>query len=123
MTADRIAEYLDQMIEAARLARCYVAGMSFDQLIADRRTQQAVVLNIVVIGEAAARLLRQQPDFADAYQAVPLRSIRGMRNRAAHGYFEFDLSLVWQTVADSLPELIEALERMRAGLGPLHPVP
>lgn len=123
MTADRIAEYLDQMIEAASLARSYVAGMSFDQFIADRRTQQAVVLNIVVIGEAAARLLRERPDFANAYQAVPWRSIRGMRNRAAHGYFDLDLSLVWQTVADSLPELIEELERMRAGFGPPHPAP
>lgn len=118
MTADRIAEYLDQMIEAAGLARSYVAGMGFDEFVTDRRTQQAVVLNIVVIGEAAARLLRERPEFAERFPAVPWRSIRGMRNRAAHGYFDLDLSLVWQTVGDSLPELISELERMRAGLRP-----
>jgi len=121
MTPPRAAEYLDQMIEAAQLAHSYVVDMNVEQFMADRRTQQAVVLNIVVIGEAASRLVREQPGFADAHPPVPWRNIRGMRNRVAHGYFDIDMALVWQTVSGSLPQLIDELVRIRAELDPREP--
>lgn len=118
MTHDRIVEYLDQMLESAQLARSYVAGMSIDQFMADRRTQQAVVLNLVVIAEAAARLLRERPAFADENPGIPWRSIRGMRNRVAQGYFDLDMRLVWKTIEESLPGLVDELVRIRSDLGP-----
>ena len=39
--------------------------------------------------------------------------MRGMRNRIAHGYFDIDLHVVWQTVRDELPRLIEGLASSR----------
>ena len=36
---------------------------------------------------------------------IPWKQMRGMRNRMAHGYFEINLDMVWDTVQDSLPEL------------------
>jgi uncharacterized protein with HEPN domain len=51
----KLADFLDHIAEASRLARDYVAGMSKESFLKDRRTQQAVVLNLMVIGEAAAR--------------------------------------------------------------------
>jgi len=118
MTSERAADYLDQMIDAAQLARSYVAGMTAEEFMADRRTQQAVVLNLIVIGEAATRLLRDRPELAVEYTDVPWRNIRGMRNRVAHGYFELNLSLVWQTVCDSLAPLVAELQRVRSELNP-----
>jgi len=50
-SAPRIADYLNHVAEAARLAREYVAGMSQAECLKDRRTQQAVVLNLITIGE------------------------------------------------------------------------
>jgi predicted nucleotidyltransferase len=41
---------------------------------------------------------------------VPWRSMRGMRNRIAHGYFDIDLDAVWNTVDTALPERLKALE-------------
>jgi uncharacterized protein with HEPN domain len=113
-----MVEYLDQMLEAAQQARSYVAGMNIDQFMADRRTQQAVVLNLVVIGEAAVRLLRERPAFADENPGIPWRSIRGMRNRIAHGYFDLDMNLVWTTVDESLPGFVDELQRIRSDLDP-----
>ena len=52
----RLADYLSHMLEAVRLAREYVAGISKDDFLEDRRTQQAVVLNLITIGEAASRM-------------------------------------------------------------------
>ena len=35
--------------------------------------------------------------------------MRGMRNRIAHGYFDIDLDIVWDTVHDALPNLLASL--------------
>jgi uncharacterized protein with HEPN domain len=101
----RLADYLLHMLEAARLAREYVVGISKDDFLKDRRTQQAVVLNLITIGEAASRIVSDHKDFATAHPEIPWAQMRGMRNRMAHGYFDIDLSIVWDTVQSSLPEL------------------
>lgn len=53
--------------------------------------------------------------FTEAYQQVPWRSMRGMRNRIAHGYFEIDLDVVWETVQSALPELLGQLDGLNPG--------
>ena len=47
-------------------------------------------MNIIIIGEAATRLLNDYPELVDRYPDVPWRSMRGMRNRMAHGYFDIN---------------------------------
>jgi len=51
------------------------------------------------------------PAFADAHPQVPWRNMRGMRNRVAHGYFDINLDVVWDTVRISLPDLLSQLPR------------
>ena len=113
----KLADFLDHIAEASRLARDYVAGMSKDSFLKDRRTQQAVVLNLMVIGEAAARIATEHKEFAAAHSQIPWAQMRGMRNRMAHGYFAVDLNVVWDTVQSSLPNLqsdvVSALEKLK----------
>ncbi|MGH8291239.1 MAG: HepT-like ribonuclease domain-containing protein [Steroidobacteraceae bacterium] len=101
----RLVDFLDHIEEASRLAREYVAGMSEESFLKDRRTQQAVVLNLMTIGEAAARIASEHKEFAAAHPEIPWVQMRGMRNRMAHGYFDIALDIVWQTVQSSLPDL------------------
>lgn len=101
----RLGDYLSHMLEAARLAREYVRGLGKEDFLKDRRTQQAVVLNLMTIGEAAARVANERRDFATAHPEIPWAQMRGMRNRMVHGYFDIDLNIVWDTVQSSLPEL------------------
>jgi uncharacterized protein with HEPN domain len=109
MTSDesrlRLADYLSHMLEAARLAREYVEDVVKADFLNDRRTQQAVVLNLITIGEAASRIVSDYGEFAAAHSEIPWAQMRGMRNRMAHGYFDIDLNIVWDTVKSSLPEL------------------
>jgi len=53
MTENRLPDYLDHMLEAAQLACNYVEGLDKNEFNADKRTQQAVILNLIIIGEAA----------------------------------------------------------------------
>jgi uncharacterized protein with HEPN domain len=108
----RIPDYLAHMLEATRLASTYVEGMAKVEFLADRRTQQAVILNLITIGEAAARVVTEYPDFAAVHPEVPWAQMRGMRNRMAHGYFDINLDTVWETVQTSLPDLEEKLRKI-----------
>ena len=115
MSGDRLIDHLDHIRQAATDACGYMEGMSRDDFLADRRTQQAVVLNLIVIGEAATRLLRDHAGFLDRHSAIPWRGMKGMRNRIAHGYFDIDLDIVWETVRNALPDLLERLPAVRQG--------
>lgn len=107
-------DYIEHMQEAAQQACGYVEGMALDDFLRDKRTQQAVILNLVILGEAATRLLKEHASFLAAYPGVPWTSMKGMRNRLAHGYFDIDLQVVWQTVQSSLPALLDALPAVLA---------
>lgn len=109
MTALRLPDYLDHMLDAARQASIYVEGLEKPDFMADRRTQQAVIMNLLILGEAATKLLQNHPDFTDRHAGVPWRSMKGMRNRIAHGYFDINLDVVWDTVRMALPDLLEKL--------------
>jgi uncharacterized protein with HEPN domain len=39
--------------------------------------------------------------------------MKGMRNRIAHGYFDIDLDVVWQTAQLALPQLLDRLPAIR----------
>ena len=56
MSLSRFGDYLDQRLTAANDARRFIDGMSKEDFLADKRIQQAVVMSLVVIGEAAAGL-------------------------------------------------------------------
>jgi len=105
----RLSDYLDHMHQAAGDAVGYLSGMDKEQFLADRRTQQAVVMNLIIIGEAAARISEKFPIFVEQTTTVPWRQMRGMRNRIAHGYFDINLDIVWATVQTALPALIGQL--------------
>ncbi|MEQ6340119.1 MAG: DUF86 domain-containing protein [Gammaproteobacteria bacterium] len=113
MTENRLPDYLDHMIEAAQQACSYVEGMDKEDFLADKRTQQAVILNLVIIGEAATKLIQNHSAFLDQHADVPWRSMKGMRNRIAHGYFEINLDVVWETVQTALPQLLDLLPAIR----------
>lgn len=113
MSENRLPDYLDHMLEAARLACSFVDGISKDDFLADKRTQQAVILNIVIIGEAATKLLQNYGEFLEQHPDLPWRSMKGMRNRVAHGYFDINLDMVWETVQTALPQLLERLPAIR----------
>lgn len=113
MSSSRLGDYLDQMATATSDARRFVYGMSKEDFLADKRTQQAVVMSLVIIGEAAARIMDKHSEFVAGNPEIPWRGMRGMRNRVAHGYFDVNLDVVWDTVQTALPDLLLRLERLR----------
>ncbi len=106
MTLNRLPDYLDHIQQAALDACSFVEGLSQDDFFDDKRTQQAVIMSLIIIGEAATKIMDQYPDFISQHTSISWRGMRGMRNRIAHGYFDINLEVVWETVQSALPELL-----------------
>jgi uncharacterized protein with HEPN domain len=95
------------MLAAARDAQAFIVGKTETDLAQDRQLTYALLKCLEVIGEAAARV----GDSTRAkYPTLPWADMIGMRNRLVHVYFDVDVSLLWTTVHDDLPALIEQLQ-------------
>ena len=73
-----------------------------DAFFADRKTQDAVIRNIEVLGQAVKGLSAETRARDDS---IPRRQIAGMRDKLIHEYFGVDLNLVWDVVERELPTL------------------
>ena len=113
MSENRLPDYLDHMQQAATDACGFLEGLDRDDFLEDKRTQQAVIMSLIIIGEASTKVMDGYAGFAQRHPEVPWRSMRGMRNRIAHGYFDINLELVWDTVQSALPELLRQLPAVR----------
>lgn len=113
----RTADYLDHMILAIESVFTYVSGMDREAFGADRKTQDAVIRNLEIVGEACNNVLRRDPVFAQSHPEVPWRFAYEMRNVLAHGYFVVDLDVVWTTVSSDLPEMMVNVRALRQSFG------
>lgn len=73
-----------------------------DAFFADRKTQDAVIRNIEVLGQAVKSLSAETRAHDGS---IPWRQIAGMRDKLIHEYFGVDLALVWDVVERELPSL------------------
>jgi uncharacterized protein with HEPN domain len=102
---NRLPDYLRHIIEAIRRIEDYTAGMDRDGFLASAITQDAVIRNIEIIGEAGRSITKNHPDFATRNPHLRLDAAYKMRNAVSHGYFAVDLSIVWSTISDDLKKL------------------
>ena len=102
----RLADYLKHIRQAAQRAQIYVENMELQEFLDDEFVQDAV------IGEAAARIMDKYPEFVSSHPDTPWKSMRNMRNRMAHGYFDINHELLWETVNHALPDMLATLPVM-----------
>ena len=111
----RTPEYLSHMLEAAHRIADYVRDFDRAAFDTDIRTQDAVIRNLEVVGEAARNILNSDPAFAAAHPEIPWAVAYRMRNALSHGYADIDLTIVWSTVQQDLPELERKLSELLDG--------
>ena len=106
--------FLEDMIVFGERLLSYTSGMDQSAFVADRRTYDAVLRNLELIGEAATHI----PETVRiAHPEIDWRSIIGTRNRVAHGYMGIDDDVVWDIVQSDIPDLLPNLRRLLASIG------
>lgn len=101
------ALYVGDIVEGCRRIERIAEGRTDDQLFDDEVLRDAILFNIVVIGEAAASLPASEQA---RFPSIPWGRIKAMRNVVAHEYFGLDRALVLDVVRVKVPELRRTLE-------------
>lgn len=87
----------------------YTEGMEAKDFLDDKKTITACAFTVSQIGEIVKEI---EEDTMKKYSDIPWNSIKGMRNRIVHDYENVDLSVLWGTIKESLPELKEKLKEI-----------
>lgn len=106
---NRDRESLQDIARAAGQILNYAQGQTRQTLSANPMRLDAVLYELVVLGEAARRL--SQP-LRDAHSEVPWREMIGMRSVITHGYDEVEEDELWKVIERDLPELIAKIEKI-----------
>ena len=100
---------IQDILDAVYAIQKYTQGMEFETFIEDRRTVDAVVRNLIIIGEAAVHV---SEDVCRKHPEVPWYDMRGMRNFVVHEYFRANDMVVWDTVQVDLSPLPALLNKI-----------
>ncbi len=101
--------YLDDILEAIDQIRIYMADFSEEDFAEDRKTQDAVIRNLEIIGEAAGNIPDQ---FQKTTSEIDWRKIKALRNILIHEYFGINLPIIWDVLQNKLAPLETACRNL-----------
>jgi uncharacterized protein with HEPN domain len=102
-------DYLHDILDAVSDIEDFVEGIGFEQFEKDRKTLNAVVRSIEIIGEASKNV---PASLREKYGEFPWKKMTGMRDKVIHAYFGVDTKTLWNTVKDDLPPLKQLVHKM-----------
>lgn len=92
---------LRDILDAIQAIEVY-SVISYDEFLADPKTQDAILYNLIIIGEAANQI---SEEFQEQYHTIPWSSMIGTRNIIVHGYDQVKLQIVWKILQNDLTNL------------------
>jgi len=95
-------EYLNDILEGMEQVAEYIAGLTRDEFMQDRKTTDAVVRNLEIVGEASKAL---SGSLRDRHPEVPWKSLAGVRDKMIHHYFGLNYDIIWTIAAEQFPRL------------------
>jgi uncharacterized protein with HEPN domain len=98
----RNKDFLGDIYEAMENISLYTKGMTYRTFLNDKKTQDAIVRNFEVIGEAAKNITA---DFRAKNPEVPWKEIAGLRDKLIHFYFGINYRIVWNIAKKQLTKL------------------
>ncbi|MHA1370654.1 MAG: HepT-like ribonuclease domain-containing protein [Promethearchaeota archaeon] len=95
-------DYLLDILSSIQEIRAFTKGMDFEGFEKDRKTVNAVIRSLEVMGEAVKKI---PPEIKDKYPEIPWKYIAGMRDKLIHEYHGVDLEIVWEVIEREIPPI------------------
>lgn len=102
-------EFLSDIYEATLRIELYIHDIDYENFLEDIKTQDAVVRNLEIIGEAAKNIT---DEFKGKHPQIPWKDLAGIRDKLIHHYFGVNLEIVWTIIEEDLPLLKEKIRHI-----------
>lgn len=102
-------ELLYDINEAIKRINEYIGNMDYESFLIDHKTQDAIIRNLEIIGEAVKNI---SDDSKREYTNIQWKDIAGLRDKLIHFYFGINWDIVWSVVKDKLPVLKETVNEI-----------
>lgn len=102
-------DYLQDILDAVNDIESFVDDMTYEAFIKDRKTLNAVVRSIEIIGEASKNI---PETMKTKYKELPWKQMAGMRDKLIHAYFGIDTETLWKAVKENIPPLKKAIQKI-----------
>lgn len=106
----RDIDYLADIVEAMERIVLYMESISYEQFMNDTKTQDAVLRNLEVIGEAVKGLSTR---LRKTYPHIPWKQMAGMRDKIIHHYFGINYDIVWKVAKEDISRLLPEIQGIK----------
>ncbi|MCW4025321.1 MAG: DUF86 domain-containing protein [Candidatus Bathyarchaeota archaeon] len=103
-------DYLQDILVAIDDVETFVGNMRYEEFVKDRKTLNAVVRSIEIIGEASKNIPEQ---IKTQYPELPWKQMAGMRDKLIHAYFGVDTETLWKAIKTNIPTLKEPIQQIQ----------
>ena len=102
MSKRKDVDLLNDILESINRISAYTDKLSYDEFLNDYKSQDAVIKNLEILGEAVKLL---SPDFKKNNPDLPWKDISGTRDKLIHDYFGVNIDIVWDIIKNELPSI------------------
>ncbi|MDD5258546.1 MAG: DUF86 domain-containing protein [bacterium] len=102
-------DYIKDIIESIHDIEKFITGMDYVKFSKDKKTINAVVRSVEIIGEATKKLPKA---FRDKYTDIPWKKMAGMRDKLIHEYFGIDKEILWKVAEEDIPALKLSIKKI-----------
>ncbi|MDI6810796.1 MAG: DUF86 domain-containing protein [archaeon] len=102
-------DYIQDILSSLEEVEDFTEGLDFEDFLRDRKTINAVIRSLEIIGEAAKKI---PEDLRNGHPEMPWKRMTGMRDKLIHEYHGVDLEIVWTVIKEELPPLKPLIEKV-----------
>jgi uncharacterized protein with HEPN domain len=102
--------FLADILDAISSIKEYTGSMGEEEFYSDKKTGDAVIRNLEIIGEATKNL---PTEIKKKNSEVNWRVISGMRDKLIHQYFGVSQKILWETIKSDLPVFEKQIKKIR----------
>lgn len=102
-----LRDYIKDILDSISDIESFVGGMDFNIFIGDKKTINAVIRSLEIMGEASKKI---PEELRAKYPGIPWKRLAGMRDKLIHEYHGIDLEIVWEVIKREIPPLETGIE-------------
>ncbi|MCP8313124.1 MAG: DUF86 domain-containing protein [archaeon] len=107
-------DYLQDILDSINDIESFTENMNFEDFAKDRKTINAVIRSIEVIGEATKKIPKS---IKDRHPSIPWKKMAGMRDKMIHEYFGVDIRILWETIKEDIPPIKPLIQELLKSIG------